>query len=974
MSARRLPRQPGEWIDRERPIPFHFEDQAYQGFAGDTLTSALAACGVTLLGRSFKYHRPRGLLSMANHDVNAMVEDGTRTNLRGDILPIEPQARFKAVNTFGGLKEDRAGFIDRCGAFLPVGFYYKTFHHPRRWFPFFERKMREMAGLGAINTRLTRRRTPKNYDFCDVLVIGGGPTGLSAAIAAAESGADVLLVDENRRAGGSLNYQFAGDAKIAETLADLRSRAAALGNLRQRVDTVAAGCYADRWVGLVDATRLTKLRADSIVMATGAIEQPAVFGNNDLPGVMLATGAQRLIHLFAVRPCDRAVIVAANVEGYRAALDLARAGVTVEAIVDMRPGGEPSEVAAQVARETIRVLKGHAVYEAIKTSDRAGVRGVKVCPLGTDGKPRTNQLTELACDAIVMSVGFAPADGLFYQAGGRMQWSEALQQFVPRSTPAGIFAAGRLNGIHALTDKMADGRRAGTAAAAYVGRFSGAIPPEVPRPTIATSHAYPIVADSKAKSFVDLDEDVQYKDIVNAAQEGFDHVELMKRYSTFGMGPSQGKLFNTNVLRILARIKGQTVGETGAPRSRPFIHPVPLEHLAGRGFHPHRETPLDSRHEKAGAVFMPAGDWRRPAYYAPAGETREQAIDAEVTAVRQAVGIIDVGTLGKLEVSGPDAVAFLERLYTGSFASLAEGAMRYALACDDTGVVIDDGIVVRLGQQSFYLTTTTTASTSMYREMQRWAIIWKMNVVLANVTGARGAVNLAGPFSRKILRGLTDVDCSQAAFPYSGVRTGTVAGVPARLLRVGFVGELGYEIHVPAYGTRRVWDALIEAGRGHGIRPFGVEAQRVLRLEKGHVIVSQDTDGLSHPFEVGMDWAVKARKPFFIGGRSLEILRRKTLKRRLVGFRLADASQADQASVKECHLIIAGGDIVGRVTSIAHSATLSQTIGLAHVQPHLAAVGTELKIRVDSGRMIAAQVVETPFYDPKNLRQTREDD
>ena len=625
-------------------------------------------------------------------------------------------------------------------------------------------------------------------------------------------------------------------------------------------------------------------------------------------------------------------------------------------------------MAGQVAAAGIPIHVGHAVYKAIPRRGKLGIRGVIVCPLDEQGQLDATKGFRIGANGMAVSVGWAPADSLFYQAGGRMAWSDQLNQFVPKSAPPGVFAAGRLNGIYALEDRLADGHRAGQAAAAYLGRYSGSIPAEPARPMQAPSHTYPVFAHPKAKNFIDFDEDVQYKDFVNAAQEGFDQVELMKRYSTFGMGPSQGKLANINAVRVLAKIKGKSVPETGVTTSRPFYHPVTLAHLAGRSFHPHRHTPLHSRHKAAGAVFMPAGEWQRPAYYAVAGKTAEQAIAEEVTAVRQRVGAIDVGTLGKLEISGPDAGEFIERIYTGRFAKMAVGTTRYGLMCDETGVIIDDGIVARLAEDRFYVTTTTTASASAYREMQRWAIIWGLKVVLANATGHYGAINVAGPESRKLLRPMTDLDLSEAAFPYLGAREGKILGVPARFIRVGFVGELGYEIHVPANFARAIWDAVFDAGRTHGIRPFGVEAQRVLRLEKGHVIVSQDTDGLTNPFEAHMEWALKLDKPFFLGQRSLKILKRKPRQRQLVGFALAKGYAGPMP--KECHLIIEANQIAGRVTSVTFSPTLGQAIGLAFVAPDKAAPGTAFQIRVDGGEMVPANVVATPFYDPQNLRQT----
>jgi sarcosine oxidase, subunit alpha len=963
-TRHRLPPQPGEWIDRGRPLRFRFEGCAYYGLAGDTISSALAANGVRLLGRSFKYHRPRGIYSLANHDVNVLVADGTRTNLRADVTPLWEGADLTAVNTFGGLQNDRARRFDKLGRFLPVGFYYKTFHKPRRLFPFWERQMRAMAGLGAIDRQAPRLRTPKQYDWCDVLVVGGGPSGLSAALAAAEQGLRVTVVDEQPHAGGSLLYQGGGPS--SETLKTLLDRVLALPNVTFRPSTVAAGYYADHWVALVDEHRLTKLRAKSVVFATGAMAQPALFRNNDLPGVMLASAAQRLVRLYAVKPFDRPVLLAANADGYRAALDLLGVDITVRMIVDLRPSGETTDLARQVAQAGVEVRRGHAIYEAVSGGEATGIEAVTVCPLDGEGQPLVKQGQRIECDGLAMSVGWAPADSLFCQARGKMKYSHELEQFVPEVVSAGIFAAGRLNGVFELDDRIADGRSAGEAAAAYVTNRAAPERNEF-RSTMPQSHAYPIADHPKGKVFVDLDEDVQLKDIKNAVQEGFDGVELLKRYSTFGMGPSQGKIANTNTIRVLAHLRGERIGENGSPTARPFFHPVALGHLAGRGFHPHRQTALHARHLAVGAKWIPAGDWLRPAYYATSGADRERAIVAEVEAVRQRAGLIDVSTLGKLEVTGPDAAEFLERIYTGRFAKMKALTTRYGLMCDESGVIIDDGVIGRLADDRFYVTTTTTASGSVYREMQRWAMIWKLNVVLANVTGAVAAMNLAGPKATSILAQLTDLDISESGFPYLGLREAKVLDVPCRLLRTGFVGEVGYEIHAPAHWAARLWDGVMAAGSREGIRPFGVEAQRVLRLEKGHVIISQDTDGLTMPQEAGMSWAVKDDKPFFVGGRSLRIVGRKPLKRRLVGFTLPRDYAGPLPS--ECHLVIEKGEIVGRVTSIALSPTLGHAIGLAYVHPTQSPVGTKFNIRGEGGRMVEATVVELPFYDRANSRQ-----
>lgn len=965
-DSKRLPPQSGEWINRDAPVRFTFEGVSREGFAGDTISSALHADGALMLGRSFKYHRPRGVHSLANHDVNAMFEDGTDTNIRADVTAVRDGADYRAVNTMGGLANDRLRIMDSLSRFLPVGFYYKTFHRPLRLFPFWERQLRSAAGLGKIDGRRKRNRTHKRYDWCDVLVIGAGPSGLSAAIAAARAGASVVCVDENARPGGTLSYAYGSEPSARGRLDDLLKIAGTLPKLSIRCGTLAAGYYADHWVALVDGDKMTKMRAGAVVFAQGAAEQPSVFRHNDLPGVMLASGAQRLLRRYSVRPFEAPLIVTANSDGYRAALDFAGAGIHVAGIVDLRPEGEPTDLAARAKAQHITIHNGRAVYEAVPRDGLVGISAAVVCPLDEQGHLDTSKGATLACDGIAMSVGWAGADGLLYQAGGRMTYSDELEQFVPGTMPAGVFAAGRTNGVFALDQKLIDGERAGLAAAKHAGFSSPMALPEAKRGPRST-HPYPIFYHPKGKAFIDLDEDVQLKDLINADSEGFDNIELLKRYTTFGMGPSQGKIANTNTTRVLAKLRKQSVGATGMPTSRPFWHPVKMDVLGGRGFHPHRHTPMHGFHASQGAVFMLAGDWQRPAYYARPGQSREMCITAEVEAVRKQLGIIDVGTLGKIEVSGPDAGAFLERVYTGKFANLKVGSTRYALMCDESGVVIDDGVIARLSDDRFYATTTTSAAASVYREMQRYAVIWGMNITLVNATGLYGGMNLAGPYARRVLQPLVDIDLSESAFPYMGMREGTLAGVPARFLRVGFVGELGYEVHVPANCARHAWDALIEAGGAFAIRPFGVEAQRILRLEKGHAIVSQDTDGLTNPFEAGMEWAIKDDKPFFVGQRSLRILKRRPIARKLVAFSLGADYHGNMP--KECHLVIDQSKIIGRVTSIALSPTLGEPIGLAFMPTEKAAVGTAFSIRIEGGEMVAARVVASPFYDPHGQRQ-----
>lgn len=962
--SQRLDPLPTEWIERDCLVPFSFEGSRYTGYAGDTVSSALWAAGQRVLVRSFKYHRPRGLLSFANHDVNTLMQADSQLSVRADVTPVTAGLNLAAVNTWGGVSRDRASLLNALSAFLPVGFYYKTFHG--RFFPFWERTIRKLGGLSAIDPTAPRLRTPKQYDFCDVLVVGAGPSGLAAAIAAAEAGAEVVLVDENARAGGSGSYQLGGDLDQAKQTAELIQMAAAQPRIRQHLQTEAAGYYADGWVPLVEPERMTKLRAKAVIVASGAFEQPAVFHNNDLPGVMLASAAQRLIYRYAVKPMRRAVVLVGNSDGYRAALDLAANGVEVMAVVDLR-AVQVSPEAHAIRAQGIPIFSQYGIYAAETNPAQDGVCAAVICPLSDTGEPRLDQRQTINCDGIVVSVGWAPAANLLYQAGTQMRFEERVEQFVPDRLPEGVFACGRVNGVYQFDKKLIDGRRAGLEAAAYLG-FAQSVPSPVPAAeSESPSHPWPVVSHPKGKNFVDFDEDLQLKDFYHAAQEGFDNIELLKRYTTVGMGPSQGKHSNMNALRILANINNKSPQVVGPTTARPFFHPVPFSHLAGRGFTPERHTPLYSRHLALSAEMVKAGLWQRPEFYRQSGFSRADCIRQEALNVRQRVGLIDVSSLGKLELRGPDAAEFLERLYTGRYQSLKSGRTRYALMLDESGVVMDDGVIARLGPEHFYFTTTTSGSSRIYREISRLALQWRFNCGIVNLTGARAAINLAGPRSQQVLSQLTSADLSAEAFPYLAVREAQVAGIPAILMRVGFVGEWGYEIHVPALSAPALWDALMQAGAADGIRPFGLQAQRLLRLEKGHVIVGLDTDGLTTPAEANLSWAVKSDKPFFLGQRSLAIVGQRSQSKTLVGFTLP-ASFTGQPP-EECNLVIDQGEIAGRVTSIAFSPSLERYIGLAYVPPAQSADGTSLAIRNSDGAMIPATVSSTPCYDPDNRRQ-----
>lgn len=959
----RLDQQPLEWIDRGRIVTFRFEGRSLSGFAGDSISSALMASGNSLLGRSFKYHRPRGALTLANHDVNALFQSADATNIRGDVEPLTEGIELHACNVNGSLENDRDRFIGLFARFMPVGFYYKVFHRPKKLFPFWERKIREKAGLGRVNTDWTEQRTPKRYDYCELLVVGAGASGMQAALTAAEAGADVVLVDENPHIGGSLDYQLVNEPAATGVRAALKDKVLNHANIRLFEQHYAAGWYTDHYIPLVGPKGITKLRAQGMICATGVMEQAAVFRNNDLPGVMMASAAQRLISRYAVSPGRRAVVLCANDEGYRAALDLIEAGIELAAVVDLEPTPQRGPWAHQVADKGVPVYRGCGIYAA---QGSRHLQSVQVAAFnGKDCDP--SELTAIDCDLLLMSVGWAPASQLLYQAKGKLGYDDTLQQILPGELPAGIHACGRVNGAFTLEQRLADGKRAALAALAELRGELHAESQTLHRDRQAHSHPWPIVSHPAGKNFVDMDEDLQLKDLVNAAKEGFDNIELIKRFSTIGMGPSQGKHSNMNGIRILAAIRGQSIDKTGSTTARPMFHPVPVSALAGRRFRPERRTPMQEWHEAHGARMMEAGHWQRPEYYGQP-EEREQAILREAQAVRSGLGLIDVSTLGKIEVLGPDAARLLDAVYTMKMSTIRQGMTRYALLVDDSGVIIDDGIAARLSEDRFYVSATTSHAAATFRILSQTVMDLGLDVRLVNLTDSLAAMNLAGPLSRELLKTLTDVDLSEESFPYLGIREGTMCGAKVRLIRVGFVGELGYEIHAPAHKAMEIWHTLMRAGARYNIRPFGVEAQRILRLEKGHVIVGQDTDGLTNPFEANMPWAVPLKsKPWFTGKPSLALLKERC-QRRLTGFMLPQGYSGER--IKECHLVIKDGDIAGRVTSIAYSPALGRYIGLAMLDLPLANEAKTLHVRVDSGSLVAMSPCKTPFYDADGKRQT----
>ncbi len=963
MSAdARLPAPLGLLIDRNRPVSFDFEGTTYQGLAGDSIASALLANQRWLLSRSFKYHRPRGPLSMAGQDANTLVQLPDEPNVLADMQPLSGGLQVSAQNYNGSLDKDRDALLGHFSKFMPVGFYYRSFYKPKGMWKVWEPLIRKKAGLGVLNLKLQPQYHDKAFLFTDLAVIGAGPAGLCAALTAANAGAKVLLIEQQNYLGGSLAWaRFDVEGKrAAELRSELLAAVEGHANIRVLKEATCNAWFTDHYLPVIQGNRMYKVRARQCIVAAGAFDQPVVFRNNDLPGVLLTSAAQRLIKLYAVKPGQRAVLLTGNDDGYLAALDLHEAGVEVAALVDMRERASDGSLVTALQTRGIACHIGSTVYEAL---GERHLQAVDVRRIVGEGEVAT-QSVRIDCDLLCMSAGYMPVYQLLCQAGGKLSYDDASAAFLLSGLPNGLQVAGSVNGRNLLDNVLHDAAVSATQALAGLGLDSTPAVGDY-RNEAPTNFPWPIFPHPKGKDFVDFDEDLQVRDIVNATRIGYRDVQLVKRFSTVGMGPSQGRHSALPTARLVAKATGRNVSETGVTTARPPFVAEKLAHVAGRGFDPYRQTAMHQRHLELGAKMMPAGIWQRPAYYGKP-EEREACMQAEARQVREKVGLIDVSTLGGLDVRGPDAAELLNRLYTFAFAKQPVGRSRYALMTNEHGVVIDDGVCARFADEHFYVSATTSGVDRVYQQMLKWNAQWRLNVDITNVTAALAAVNLAGPDSRKVLAKLcSDVDLSAEGFPYLAVRQGTVAGIPARLLRVGFVGELGYEIHVPARYGEALWDALMEAGREFDIRPFGVETQRLLRLEKGHVIISQDTDGMTSPAEIDMGWAIARSKPFFVGKRSVQILEAQPPIRKLVGFTLAKGS----SQPLEGHLVLKGPDISGNVTSCEYSQTLGQIIGLAYCAPDQATPGQRLPIRVEGGEVVQATVVKLPFYDPESQRQ-----
>jgi sarcosine oxidase subunit alpha len=986
----------GGRIDRSCVMHFTFDGRGYSGFAGDTLASALLANGVHLMGRSFKYHRPRGVLAAGAEEPNALVavrRDAARytPNLRATQVELYEGLCAVSQNRWPSLRFDTGAINDAIAPFIPAGFYYKTFMWPRRaWHALYEPRIRAAAGLGLAPSLPDPDRYATRFAHCDVLIVGAGPSGLAAASAAAAAGARVILCDEQNEFGGSLLTDEAPDGWRARTLAGL----GASERVTLLPRTTAFGYFPHNFVALNErltdhlpapAAELPRerqwgVRAREVVLAAGAIERPLVFPGNDRPGIMLASAARTWLKRYAVLPGTRAVLVTATDESYDTALALGEAGVFIAAIADVRVSESAAAAGARAAG--IPVTSGATV---LGTSGRLRVNAIR---LGQIKDGEVSGTSTQPCDLVLMSGGFTPSVHLFSQSRGKLRWDETLQAFLPEVPAERVRCAGACQGVFDLDDAREDGADAGAAAAqAALAPSRRGVSPSGARATPAGARALGprakqggfagvLAQPTGGRAFVDWQNDVTTKDLALATREGFRSIEHIKRYTTTGMATDQGKTSNLNALGIVSQTLGKAVPQVGLTTFRMPYTPVTFGSFAGvaRGdlFDPVRTTPIHGWARGRGAVFEDVGLWKRARFFPRTGEDMHAAVARECRAVRSGCGIFDASTLGKIEVVGKDAVTFMNRLYVNAWTSLAMGRARYGVLTRDDGYVYDDGVVARIGADRFHVTTTTGGAPRVLALMEdylqtEWA---ELSAWLTSTTEQWAVIALQGPNARRVLEKLIDIDISAQALPHMGVALGKICGVPMRLFRVSFTGELGFEVNVPSDFGAPVWEALWAAGAAHGITAYGTESMHVLRAEKGYIIVGQDTDGTVTPDDAGLGWAIGKNKPDFVGKRSLQRPAMLSPERRqLVGLSTADPKVVleEGAQVMALEHSPRPSRPLGHVTSSYHSAVLERSIAMALVAGGRARMGQTLYVP-QAGGVVSVQVCSAVFYDPTGAR------
>lgn len=994
----------GGRIDRGKTLNFSFDGKLLKGHPGDSLASALLANGVNVVARSFKYGRPRGVVGHGAEEPNAIVQVGkgatTIPNLRATQVELYEGLEAFSVSGWPSVEYDVMGILGKFGRLMPPGFYYKTFMRPKRLWMTYEHFIRKAAGLGKTPEQADPDRYDKFNQHCDVLIVGAGPAGLAAALEAGRAGARVIIADEQSEVGGSLlaSNALIGEHTAGQWVANAEQQLAAMDNVQVLRRSTVFGYYdhnflaiaerrcdhLGRSVGTLSRERLHRVRATQVILATGAIERPIVFANNDLPGVMVASSVSTYVNRYGVTPGERMILFTSNDKAYQCAMDWHAAGRQVCAVIDSRQTSD-GEMVEAVRKLGIKVITGHALIEA---HGGKRVTGACIAPVNSTANEITGATRTIECDLIACSGGWSPVVHLSSQTGVKPVWDENIIGFVPGESGQQHRSVGAAKGHWSLSQCLTDGAEVGAGLAALAGfqteenRVTNydteELPQKAPQALFLAPHSK---STSRAPNqFVDLQLDVTAGAIELAAREGYDSIEHAKRYTAMGFGTDQGKLGNINGMAILANAIGQTIAETGTTIFRPAYTPTTFGAIAGRDvgelFDPERYTPMHRWHQENGAVWEDVGQWKRPWYFPKIGESMHQAVSRECLAVRNSVGILDASTLGKIDIQGPDSAEFITRIYTNSFLKLAPGKCRYGLMLKEDGMVFDDGVTACLGENHYQMFTTTGGAAGVLEWLELWQQTeWpELDVYFTSVTDHWATATVTGPNARKVIAKVCqDIDLDGGAFAFMDWRDGTVAKVPSRVFRISFTGELSYEVNVPSQYGRYLWEQLILAGQEFGITPYGTETMHVLRAEKGFIIVGQDTDGSMTPHDLNMSWVVGKNKAFsFLGKRSLDRSDSKRDKRKqLVGLKPLDPNEVlpEGAQIVNDPNQPIPMDMLGHVTSSYYSAHLKHSIALAVVKGGLNRIGDTVHCPLADGRTIASTIVNSVFYDSNGERQ-----
>ncbi|MDP2580531.1 sarcosine oxidase subunit alpha family protein [Shimia thalassica] len=993
----------GRLLNKGKQVHFSFNGKQLTGFEGDTLASALLANDQMMIGRSFKYHRPRGIVASGAEEPNALFNMGEggkfEPNQRATTTELFNGLSCASQNHWPSLEFDIGAINNHMTRFFPAGFYYKTFMFPAfAWKHVFEPIVRQSAGLGKAPKDRDVDTYEHFYAYVDVVIIGGGVAGLQAAKAAGASGAKVILMEQTPHWGGRAPVD-GGDVDgmpVEDYITTLINDLKQMPNVTMRNRMMGAGVYDHGYVlgyeRVTDHTplengprhRLWRIRTKQIVTATGAIERPLSFAGNDIPGVMLASAVRDYVVDYGVSIGDRTVVVTNNDDAYRTAIALKKAGLEVPVVLDARASGGGA-LAEEAKALGIRVENGKGIAK-VKGGKR--VTGVAICAQAGEG----SVLEEIKCDAVAMSGGWSPVVHLWSHCGGKLIWDDAQAHFRPDATrpPKGadgegfVIPAGIANGPLDLPAVLADANAAGRAAVEAIGMTSDVTAPvaeEKPEAAMEPVWLMPQGAGPKLriKTWLDYQNDVKVSDVRLAAQEGYESVEHTKRYTTLGMATDQGKLSNINGLATLAGQLNAPIPAVGTTTFRPPYTPISFGAIAGEArdevFQPLRRTPISGWHADNNAFDEPVGQWRRPYCYPQNGESHADAVKREINQTRNSVGLLDASTLGKIIVKGPDAGKFMDMMYTNMMSTLKPGKCRYGLMCNENGFLMDDGVVARIDEDTFLCHTTTGGAERIHGWMEDWLQCewWDWKVYTANVTEQYAQIAVVGPNARKVIEKLGgDMDVSKEALAFMEWKDGKIGDFDARAYRISFSGELSYEIAVPASQGRAFWDALLEAGAEFGIMPYGTEGLHVMRAEKGFIMIGDETDGTVIPQDLNLNWAISKKKEDFLGKRAqLRDHMASADRWKLVGLETLDGSVIPDGSYIPADGNNANGqrNVQGRVTSTYYSPTLDRGIAMALVHNGLDRMGDVIECNTVSGTMIKAKIVDPVFYDKEGEKQ-----